>query len=97
MDPLPTPDPRLSLPRLAAPSTGLLAFAAMLLRGLWVGNSTETILGRAIGGLFAAGEVVGGLHGAAYVTGSALGKAAIFGRIATRTALARGGSARTAA
>ena len=51
------------------------------------------VFGDPIEGLYAAGEVVGGLHGAAYVTGSALGKAAIFGRLATRTALARSGSA----
>lgn len=46
--------------------------------------------GRAISGLYAAGEAVGGFHGASYHSGTALGKALIFGRIAGRSAALRG-------
>lgn len=42
--------------------------------------------GRAIPGLYAAGEVTGGFHGRAYMTGSALGKAAVFGDAAGNAA-----------
>lgn len=42
--------------------------------------------GRAIPGLFAAGEVTGGFHGDGYVTGTSLGKAAVFGLLAGRGA-----------
>lgn len=42
--------------------------------------------GRAIPGLFAAGEVTGGFHGDGYVTGTSLGKAAVFGLLAGRAA-----------
>lgn len=46
--------------------------------------------GRAIPGLYAAGEAVGGFHGASYHSGTALGKALVFGRIAGRSAALRG-------
>ena len=59
----PTPlDIRTSLARLAAPSLGLLMFAAMILRGLYAGNPPRTILVRALWGL-AAGVVLGSFAG----------------------------------
>lgn len=47
--------------------------------------------GRAIPGLYAAGEITGGFHGQAYMTGSALGKAAVFGLAAGATAASSAG------
>lgn len=46
------------MPRFVGAATGLLVFAGMILRGCLAGNSVETILGRALVGLFA-GVVLG--------------------------------------
>lgn len=55
-------DLRLPLTRLAGASVGLVVFACMILRGLLVGNSVETILIRALWGI-TAGTIIGLIAG----------------------------------
>lgn len=46
------------------------------------------VFGKALDGLYAAGEIVGGFHGSGYMSGSSLSKSVIFGRVAADAALA---------
>jgi fumarate reductase flavoprotein subunit len=73
-----------------APYYGMPCSAALLSTycGLRVDTDmrVQTVRGKPIPRLHAAGEVVGGFHGAGYMSGSSLGKAVIFGRIAGRSA-----------
>jgi len=57
--------------------------------GILINDKTQVIdvFGKAIPGLYAAGEIIGGMHGAAYMTGTAFGKALILGKLAGKSAL----------
>ena len=65
-------------PRVAVLSSG----------GLRVNTKLQVVdgYGKAIRGLYAAGEVVGGIHGASYATGNAVGSALTLGRVAGQNA-----------
>lgn len=56
------PDSILPLMQLSAAAVGLLAFAAMILRGMSVDNPFDVVLGRAITGLVA-GTLIGSVAG----------------------------------
>lgn len=50
------------LAQLCGTAMGLVAFAMMTLRGVWVGNPIEVVLGRAVAGLLC-GTMLGGVVG----------------------------------